>query len=269
MRPFGATGRDVPAIGQGTWNLENAPRERALAALRRGLDLGLTHIDTAEMYGSGAVEELVGEAIAGRRDQVFLVSKVLPKNASAAGVVRACEQSLRRLATDRLDCFLLHWPSHHPLAETIAGFEELRAAGKILSYGVSNFDAALLERAVSLAGPHRIACNQVLYHLAERGPEGALAAACRTHQMALVGYSPFAEGRFPSPRTAGGRALDEMARAHGATARQVTLAFLTRLPGSFAIPKAATLAHVEENAGASRITLSADQVARLEAAFPA
>jgi diketogulonate reductase-like aldo/keto reductase len=269
MRAFGSTGREVPAIGQGTWNLENAPRERALAALRRGLDLGLTHIDTAEMYGSGAVEELVGEAIAGRRDQVFLVSKVMAHNASRAGVMRACEQSLRRLATDRLDCFLLHWPSDHPLEETIAAFEQLQASGKISSYGVSNFDAALLERAVSLAGPGRIACNQVLYHLAERAPEGALAAACARHAVALVGYSPFAEGRFPSSRTAGGRALDEIARAHQATARQVTLAFLTRLPGSFAIPKAAMVAHVDENAGALALQLSADQVARLEAAFPA
>ncbi len=167
-RMFGPTGREVAVIGMGTWNFEQAPRAAAIAALRRGLDFGMDHIDTAEMYGSGAAEELVGEAIAGRRDEVFLVSKVLPHNASRSGTRIACERSLARLRTDRLDCYLLHWRGSHPLAETIAAFDELRREGKILSWGVSNFDTADLDEALKLAGGGPIACNQVLYHLLER-----------------------------------------------------------------------------------------------------
>src|ERR687890_1866648 len=164
---FGTTNRAVAVVGQGTWNLDAAARKDAVAALRRGLDLGATHIDTAEMYGSGAAEELVGEAISGRRDEVFLVSKVLPHNASRQGTFAACERSLARLRTDRLDCYLLHWRGSHPPAQTVAAFEELRRAGKILSWGVSNFDVADLEEASAIGGD-RIACNQVLYHLQER-----------------------------------------------------------------------------------------------------
>src|SRR5437016_4593430 len=213
--PFGPTGVAVPVVGQGTWNMERDGGTAALAALRAGLDAGMTHIDTAEMYGSGRVEELVGEAIAGRRDQVFLVSKVLPQNASRAGVPRACEASLRHLGTDRLDCYLLHWPGRHPLADTIAAFERLRREGKIRAWGVSNFGVEELERAAALAGAERIACNQVLYHLEERTIEHAVIPWCVARGIAVVGYSPFGSGRFPGPRSRGGRVLAEIAAAHG------------------------------------------------------
>jgi diketogulonate reductase-like aldo/keto reductase len=264
-RAFGATGAEVAILGQGTANLHLASRADAVRALRRGIDLGLTHLDTAELYG---VEELVGEALAGRRDQVFLTSKFTPDHASRDGVVRACEDSLRRLATDRLDLYLLHWPSDHPLEETVAGLSALVSTGKIRFWGVSNFDAPELEELIALAGPGRVACNQVLYHLGERYAERALLPLCARHGVALVGYSPFGAGRFPSPPRPGARELTEIAAAHDATARQVALAFLTRLPGTFAIPKAADVAHVEENAGAAGLTLAPVEVARLDAVFP-
>jgi len=268
MKRFGALEVKVPAIGQGTWNLEHDDRDEAIAALRRGLELGLTHVDTAEMYGNGSVEEMVAEAIEGRREEVFLVSKVLPGNASRAGVAAACERSLRRLRTDRLDCYLLHWPGHHPLGETLAAFEDLRRKGSIRSYGVSNFDEDLLRRAVEIAGAGRIACNQVLYHLEERHADAALVPLCEELGVALVGYSPFGSGSFPSAQSRGGRTLAEVARAHGATARQVALAFLTRRPSLFAIPKSARVSHTEENAGALKLKLSAAELARIDAAFP-
>ena len=267
-RPFGWTGVPVPVIGQGTWNLERAGRAEAVAALRRGLDAGMTHVDTAEMYGAGRVEELVGEAIAGRRDEVFLVSKVLPEHASFAGVLAACEASLQRLATDRLDLYLLHWASRHPLEQTIAGFERLVRDGKIRHYGVSNFDTGELERALALAGPDRIACNQVLYHLEERAIEHAVLPWCERHGMAVVAYSPFGSGRFPGARSPGGRLLAEIAQARGATPRQVALAFLVRRAGVFTIPKAARVEHTLENAAAGELTLSAEEEARLDRAFP-
>ena len=266
--PFGPTGVAVPVVGQGTWNMERDGGTAALAALRAGLDAGMTHIDTAEMYGSGRVEELVGEAIAGRRDQVFLVSKVLPGNAARAGVLRACEASLRRLGTDRLDCYLLHWPGRHPLADTLAAFEQLRREGKIRAWGVSNFGVEELERAAALAGAERIACNQVLYHLEERTIEHAVIPWCVARGIAVAGYSPFGSGRFPGPRSRGGRVLAEIAAAHGATPRQVALAFLVRAPGLFTIPKAARAAHVAENARAGSLALSAEDVRRIDAAFP-
>ena len=266
--PFGPTGVAVPVVGQGTWNMERDGRAAAVAALRAGLDLGMTHIDTAEMYGSGRVEELVGEAIAGRREQVFLVSKVLPQNASRTGVLRACEASLRRLRTDRLDCYLLHWPGRHPLADTIAAFEQLRREGKVRAWGVSNFGVEEMERAAAIAGAERIACDQVLYHLEERTIEHAVIPWCVTRGIAVVGYSPFGSGRFPGPRSRGGRVLAEIAAAHGATARQVALAFLVRAPGLFTIPKAGRAAHVAENAGAGDLALSAEDVRRIDAAFP-
>ena len=267
-RPFGATGAQVPVIGQGTWQMEADDRRTAVAALRRGLDLGLTHVDTAEMYGRGAVEELVGEAVAGRRDEVFLVSKVLPQNASRAGTVAACERSLRRLGTDRLDCYLLHWPGRHPLAETFRGFEQLLADGKIRAFGVSNFGVEDLEHAAALGPVERIACNQVLYHLGERAIEHDVVPWCALRGVALVGYSPFGSGAFPAPRSAGGRVLAEVAAAHGATPRQVALAYLVRDPHTFTIPKAGRRAHVEENAAAAALRLAPEDVARLEAAFP-
>jgi diketogulonate reductase-like aldo/keto reductase len=268
LRQFGPTGRKVPAIGQGTWYFERAPRAAAIAALRQGLDLGLRHIDTAELYGSGKAEEIVGEAIAGRRDEVFLVSKVMPQNASRRGTIAACEASLSRLGTDRLDCYLLHWPGSHPLEDTIAAFEALVADGKILSWGVSNFDADELEETLDIAGEGRIACNQVLYHLEERGIEHAVIPWCEANGVAVVGYSPFGHNSFPSGNSAGGRVLTEIAQAHDATPRQVALAFLTRRPSLFAIPKAADATHVAENAGADGLALSAGELERIDRAFP-
>ena len=267
-RPFGWTGQPVAVIGQGTWQMEADDRATAVRAIRRGLDLGVTHLDTAEMYGSGEAERIVGEAIAGRRDEVFLVSKVLPHNASRAGTLRACEQSLARLRTDRLDVYLLHWPGPHPLEETIAAFEALVQAGKIRYWGVSNFDVDDLDLALRVAGEGRIACNQVLYHLGERAIEHAVIPWCEAHGVPVVAYSPFGSGDFPSADGRAGRALAEVAARRGATARQVALAFLTRRPSLFAIPKAGRPAHVEDNAGAAGLSLSDADVAALEAAFP-
>lgn len=267
-RVFGPTGREVSVIGLGTWYLEQAPRGPAIAALRHGLDLGINHIDTAEMYGSGAAEELVGEAISGRRDEVFLVSKVLPQHASRSGTRRACEASLARLRTDRLDCYLLHWRGPHPLLETIEAFEELRRDGKILSWGVSNFDVRDLEEALGLAGEGHIACNQVLYHLLQRDIEHRVLPWCEEHAVAVTAYSPFGHNRFPGPHTPGGRVLAEIANQRNATPRQVTLAFLARRPSLFPIPKASTREHVEEIAGAGDLSLSADEVAGIDSAFP-
>ena len=266
-RPFGPRGVAVPVIGQGTWNMERNGAT-SVAALRAGLDAGMTHIDTAEMYGSGRVEEIVGEAIAGRRDEVFLVSKVLPGNASYKGVIGACNASLVRLETDRLDLYLLHWPGSHPIEETIRAFETLERDGKIRSWGVSNFDVDDLERALAVAGEGRIACNQVYYHLGERAIEHAVIPWCTEHGVAVVGYSPFGSGRFPGARTPGGRVLAEIAEERGLTARQVALAFLVRDEGTFTIPKAASAAHVADNAGAGDVELSADEVRRIDAAFP-
>ncbi|WP_244494840.1 aldo/keto reductase [Bosea sp. Root483D1] len=255
-------------IGQGTWNIERATRGDAIAALRSGLDLGLSHIDTAEMYGDGLAEEITGEAIAGRRDEVFLVSKVLPHNASKAGTRKACEQSLRRLGTDRLDCYLLHWRGSYPLAETFAAFEELRAEGKILSWGVSNFDVGDLDEALRVAGPGRIACNQVLYHLRERAIEHAVIPWCERNGVAVTAYSPFGQDDFPEAGSPPGKVLAEIAAAHGVSPRQVALAFLTRNPSVFAIPKAAKARHAQDNAGALKLELGDADIAKLDAAFP-
>ena len=255
-------------IGMGTWYFEQADRRTAVASLQRGLDLGMNHIDTAEMYGSGAAEQITGEAIAGRRDEVFLVSKVLPHNASRTGTRIACERSLARLRTDRLDCYLLHWRGSHQLAETIAAFEELREEGKILSWGVSNFDVRDLDEVLAIAGEGRLACNQVLHHLLERSIESSVIPWCEQHSVAVVAYSPFGHSRFPGPQTAGGRVLTEIAAAHNATPRQVALAFLARRLSEFAIPKSANLDHVEENAAAGDLHLSDQERARIDAAFP-
>jgi diketogulonate reductase-like aldo/keto reductase len=257
----------VPLIGQGTWNMER-DQAASVAALRAGLDAGMTHIDTAEMYGSGRVEDIVGEAIAGRRDEVFLVSKVLPGNASYRGTVGACNASLVRLGTDRLDLYLLHWPGSHPIEETIRAFETLERDGKIRAWGVSNFDVDDLEGALAVAGEGRIACNQVYYHLGERSIEHAVIPWCTKHGVAVVGYSPFGSGRFPGASTPGGRVLAEIAERRGLTPRQIALAFLVREAGTFTIPKAATAAHVADNAGAGDVELSPDEVRRIDAAFP-
>jgi diketogulonate reductase-like aldo/keto reductase len=268
LRQFGPTGRPVAVVGQGTWSIEQGDRTSALAALRRGLDLGMTHIDTAEMYGDGAAEELVGEAIRGRRDEVFLVSKLLPQNASRLGTIAACDRSLSRLRTDRLDCYLLHWRGDHPVEDTIAAFEELQNGGKILSWGVSNFDEPDLKETRKIAGPGRIACNQVLYHLQERAIEHAVIPWCEKAGIAVVAYSPFGQGAFPDRRTKGGQVLQEIADAHSATSHQVALRFLLRWPGLFTIPKASNPEHATDNAMAGDLRLTEVERARLEAAFP-
>jgi diketogulonate reductase-like aldo/keto reductase len=268
QRPFGPTRREVAVLGQGTWSIEDGDRAAAVAALRVGLAGGLTHIDTAEMYGDGAAEEIVGEAIAGRRDAVFLVSKVLPQNASRRGTLAACARSLARLGTDRLDCYLLHWRGGHPLEETFAAFEQLRQEGKILSWGVSNFDEDDLEEARQVAGAGRLACNQVLYHLQERAIEHAVLPWCEKHGVAVVAYSPFGHGSFPGPDTRGGRVLGQIAAARHTTPRAVALRFLLRRPAVFAIPKASTPEHAAANAAAGDLRLSDAEVARIDEAFP-
>jgi diketogulonate reductase-like aldo/keto reductase len=215
--PFGPTGINIGVIGQGTWYLDRGDRKAAIAALRRGIELGMTHIDTAEMYGDA--ELVIAEAIAGRRDGLFLVSKVLPSNASRKGTIVACERSLKRLKTDHLDCYLLHWRGSYPLTETVAAFEELMRAGKIRSWGVSNFDADDLDELLDVAGEGRIACNQVLYHLKERAIEHAVIPWCERHKVAVVAYSPFGHDDFPSPQSKAGEALARIADAHRATPR--------------------------------------------------
>lgn len=267
-RPFGPTGQEVPVVGLGTWQMERDDADAAVRAIRRGLDLGANHVDTAELYGSGEVEELVGEAIAGRRDQLVLVSKVLPHNASRTGTIRSCEASLQRLKTDRLDGYLLHWEGPHPLEDTIAAFEELVAAGKIRWWGVSNFDEVWLDRAVRIAGPGKVACNQVLYHLLERSIEHRVIPACRAHGVAVVGYSPFGSGEFPEADSEGGKVLAEVAARRNATPRQVALAFLVREPGLFTIPKSSSMGRVEENVGAGDLELTARDVDEIDRAFP-
>jgi diketogulonate reductase-like aldo/keto reductase len=266
QQKFGAGGSLVPVIGQGTWYIDRGDRASAVAALRGGIDLGMTHIDTAEMYGDA--EPVVAEAIAGRRDEVFLVSKVLPSNASRRGTIAACERSLARLKTERLDCYLLHWRGQVPLAETVAAFDHLVRSGKILSWGVSNFDVGDLDEMRKVVGSDKIACNQVLYHLHQRAIEHRVIPWCETHGVAVVAYSPFGHNDFPNPRSEAGRVLQKIAQAHDATARQVALSFLTRRACVFAIPKASAAAHAADNAGAGDLTLRADEIAMIEQAFP-
>jgi diketogulonate reductase-like aldo/keto reductase len=258
-------------IGQGTWQMHDrgAGGAQAAVALRHGIKLGLTHIDSAEMYGDGRAEEIVGEAIAGLpRDRLFIVSKVLPQHASYEGTIQACDASLRRLGVDHLDVYLLHWRGRFPLEETMGAMEALVDAGKIRALGVSNFDVDDLEEARAALRRHPIACDQVLYHLSERRIEHRVLPHCRSHDIAVVAYSPLGSGDFPTPRSSGGRVLEEVARKHSATTRQVALAFLTRDEGMFAIPKAEQEDHVRENAGAGDLTLSKSEIAQIDAAFP-
>jgi diketogulonate reductase-like aldo/keto reductase len=266
-RDFGNSGFQVPAIGQGSWRIESAATRDAIAALQLGLDLGMTHIDTAEMYGDGAAERVIGKAIRGRRDDVFLVSKVLPSNASRQGTISACEKSLRNLGTDRIDCYLLHWRGHYPLAETLDAFAQLKRDGRIRSWGVSNFDVDDLEEASAIAGAP--ACNQVLYHPWQRAIEHAVLPWCAAHGTAVVAYTPFGDSATnygtSSPR---GRVLQRIAVAHRATARQVALRFLLRHPAVFVIPKAARGEHVRDNAAAMDFELTDTELRELEAAFP-
>ncbi|RZN22456.1 aldo/keto reductase [Bradyrhizobium sp. Leo121] len=265
-KKFGHHGPNVSVIGQGTWYLDRGDRKAAVAALRRGIELGMTHIDTAEMYGDA--ELVIADAIQGRRDELFLVSKVLPSNASRRGTITACERSLKRLKTDHLDCYLLHWRGSYPLEDTVAAFEELVASGKIRSWGVSNFDADDLGEILEVSGKGRIACNQVLYHLQERAIEHAVIPWCEKHGVAVVAYSPFGHNDFPSPRSKGGEVLQKIAEAHNATPRQVALAFLTRAASVFSIPKASSTEHAAENAAAGDLVLSASEIEALDKAFP-
>ncbi len=267
-RAFGRTKVRVPIVGQGTWQMDGDDRASAIAALQRGFDLGLTHVDTAEMYGDGEVEQIVGEAIHGRRDELYLVSKVLPHHATRRGTVAACERSLKRLGTDRLDLYLLHWPGSHPLAHTIDGFRELVATGKILAWGVSNFSADELSEALALAPDDPPACNQVLYHVEQRAIEHRVLPLCERERVALVAYSPFGQNDFPGPQSRAGRTLHEIGVRHGASARQVALAFLLRSDAVFVIPKASQTKHVEDNAGAARLELTDAEIAEIDAVLP-
>jgi len=268
LRRFGPLERRVPVVGLGTWQMEGNDRTAAIVAIRRAIELGLVHIDTAEIYGRGIVEEIVGEAIAGYRGDVFLASKIHPEHATYAGTLLACEKSLRRLRTDRLDLFLLHWRGTQPLEETFRAFEELKKEGKILAWGLSNFDVADVERAVEIAGEGVIACNQVLYNLAERDAEHVLQPVCERHGIAFVGYSPLGSGQFPSRGSWRGDVLAGIAAAHDVTAHAVVLAFLTRRPSAFVIPKSARADHVAELARAGDLVLSRAEVETIESAFP-
>ncbi|HEX3468825.1 MAG TPA: aldo/keto reductase [Candidatus Elarobacter sp.] len=269
-RRFGPLDRTVPVVGQGSWNVpvRGERAEEAKRALRRGVELGMVHIDTAEMYGDGGAERVIGDAIRGLpREQLFIVSKVLPSNASYDGTIRACEASLKRLGTSYLDCYLLHWRGSVPLGETMRALEQLVTDGKIRALGVSNFDVADLEEAQTALDREPIACNQVLYHLGERSVEQHELPYCREHDIALVAYTPFGRGDWTDRD--GAAALGAVARKHGATPHQVILAFLTHDPAVFAIPKAATTPHVEENAAAGELRLDDDDLATIDRAFPA
>jgi len=258
-------GESVPAFGQGTWHMGEDRRRAAdeEAALKLGIELGVNLIDTAEMYGQGAAEEIVARAIAGRRDQLFIVSKVLPYNASQKGVIEACERSLKRLKTDRIDLYLLHWRGSVPLEEAIAGFARLQRDGKIRHHGVSNFSTEDMEEWVGLAGGETVAANQILYNLGRRGPEWELIPWCRERGIAIMAYTPLEQGRM-----LGNRALNEVAARHGASAAQVALAWLLRQDGMIVIPKATQPAHVRDNRGAVDLALDADDLAALDRAFP-
>jgi len=256
-------------IGQGTWNIELDDPDEAVAALDAGLDAGMNHIDTAELYGHGKVERLISPIVRQRREQIFLVSKVLPQNASYDRTLKACDQSLQRLGTDHLDVYLLHWRERGtPLEETFRAFEALKDAGKIRHYGVSNFDVEDLEEAVRIVGEGRIVCNQVLYHLNERSIEHRVIPWCRDHGIAVVAYSPFGSGRFPSTRTNGGRVLASIAERRNVTVHQVALAFLVQQGGVFAIPKAARVEHVLDNARAGDLELTRAEMQSISDAFP-
>lgn len=269
-KPFGWTAVELPVIGQGTWHMGESRHTRAaeITALQLGLDLGLTHIDTAEMYGSGEAEALIAAAIRDRRRaDLFLVSKVLPEHASYTGTIRAAEHSLRRLGTDYLDLYLLHWPSRYPIGETMRAMEALVGTGKIRLLGVSNFTVDEMRAAMAALTRERLACNQVCYNLARRGIERDLIPFCEREHIAVVGYSPF--GDFPHTTSAQFRLLTEIGATYGKTPRQVALCFLTRAPHVFTIPKSSNPEHVRENAGAARFTLTPADLAAMDRTFPA
>jgi diketogulonate reductase-like aldo/keto reductase len=258
-------GEKVPALGQGTWHMGESTREKRREAdtLRAGLDLGLTLIDTAEMYGEGGAEEVVAEAIRGRRDEVFIVSKVYPHNASRTGTPAACERSLKRLATDRLDLYLLHWKGDIPLAETVEAFERLKAAGKIRSWGVSNLDTTEMRELAALRHGHTCATNQVLYHLGTRGIEFDLLPQCAAQGISVMAYSPLGQGAILADPT-----LKRIAARHGVTPATIAIAWTLRHPHVISIPKTSHLEHLRDNAKAADIVLSATDLAELDATFP-
>jgi len=258
-------GETVPAFGLGTWHMGEDRRRAAdeTAAVRLGIELGMNLIDTAEMYGNGHAEEIVAEASKGLRDRLFIVSKVLPYNASQRGVVEACERSLKRLNTDRIDLYLLHWRGSVPLADTLAGFERLRRDGKIRHHGVSNFNTEDMREWVALSGGETVAANQILYNLSRRGPEFELIPWCRERGVAIMAYSPLEQGRMLN-----NRGLREVASRHGATPAQVALAWLLRQEGMIVIPKATKLDHARENRAAADLRLDDEDLAALDRAFP-
>lgn len=259
------SGETIPVLGMGTWHMAEGrhPQEVELDALRTGLDLGMTLIDTAELYGEGASERLVGRAIAGRRDDVFLVSKVVPNHATYAGTLAACDASLRRLGTDRLDMYLLHWRGPHPLEETVSAFEELKRSGRIRHWGVSNFDVADMNELTTIAHGRDVETDQVLYNLARRGIEWNLLPSCQRAGLPIMAYSPIEQGRL-----AGHPVLKGIGRHHRATSTQVALSWVVSHPGVCAIPQAGTPEHVRQNGDALRIVLRQDDVVELDAAFP-
>jgi diketogulonate reductase-like aldo/keto reductase len=259
------SGETVPVLGQGTWRMGDDRRKRPaeIAALRLGLDLGMTLIDTAEMYGDGLSEKLVGEAIAGRRHEVFLVSKVLPENSTERGTIAACEASLKRLNTETIDLYLLHWRRSIELTETLAGFHKLLAAGKIRHWGVSNFDDADMRELFALGGGEQVATDQVLYNLSRRGVERDLLPLCRSRRIAVMAYSPIEQGRLLNHPE-----LLRVASRHGVTTSQVALAWVLREEGVIAIPKSGSVNHVQDNRAALDLSLSQEDIAALDRAFP-
>lgn len=259
------SGRTVPALGIGTWNMgdDSAKAANEIASIRKSVELGMSVIDTAEMYGDGKSEEIVGKAITDLRDDVFLVSKVYPFNASAEGTIEACERSLKRLGTDRLDLYLLHWRGSYPLEETVDAFERLKADGKIADWGVSNFDTDDMEELFSIAEGKNCAANQVLYNLSRRGPEFDLLPWCQSHGVAVMAYSPIEQGRILPDHE-----LIRIAKAYQATPAQVALAFLLERDGVMAIPKSSNEPRVEENRGATDLEISDEDWEALDAVFP-
>lgn len=259
------TGESVPQLGLGTWKMGDTPARKAaeVKALRRGIDLGMTLIDTAEMYAEGGAEEVVAEAAKGQRDRLFIVSKVYPHNASRKGAIEACERSLKRLKTDRIDLYLLHWPGSHPIADTVAAFEELRKGGKIRHWGISNFDAKGTAKVMSQPGGDNCAANQVLYNLSERGIEWDLVKACRDAKVAVMAYTPLG-----GSQVTGSKAVSEVAKRHGVSPATIAIAWTLRDPHVISIPKTSSVEHVEANRQAAEIVLSAEDLAVLDKAFP-
>ena len=259
------TGEKIPQLGLGTWHMGERGADRAAEAkaVRAGVDLGVTLIDTAEMYGEGGAEEVVAAATTGIRDKVFIVSKVYPHNASRTGAVAACERSLKRLKTDRIDLYLLHWRGSHPLSETVAAFEKLRADGKIRHWGVSNFDTSDMAEVRGVKGGDNCASNQVLYNLGSRGIDYDLIDDCAKHKVMVMAYTPLGQGAILRDAAVG-----KIAKKHGVVPAAIAIAWTMRHPNVVSIPKASNLAHVKENAAAADLVLDAGDLAALDAAFP-